>query len=248
MRPFVLRSGRHNGTEPCRPGRMRPQRSTLQSPVQFLAGGTTLDRSHEARRDAAGARDRHQCARRLGTGPDRRQCQRPAARRARAHGGRSRSRRDQSRLSGHRPVAEARGQPAGAQHGEPRRQCPAAHPLSLFPRRFVRRVQQAQSGLGLRGARRLQPLACRARNQRSMHRQLSRRFRPGLDRARRHGGDRRSTRHAHHPVRRTPSQAGRRTRDRNELASRRNHHLVSHSGSSLDPSLGFSQDPRPRVL
>ncbi len=147
--------------------------------------------------------------------------QRPAAWRAGAHGGCGRPCRDQKPISGHRAIAEARREPATPQHGEPRRQCPAAHPLHLFPRRLLRGLQQAQSRLRLRGDGRRQPQPRRARHQRPLHRDLSRRFRPGADRARRRGRDRRHRRQPHDSVRDAASQARRHAGQGNRSAARR---------------------------
>ena len=44
-------------------------------------------------------------------------------------------------------IAGARGQPADPQHGDPRRQRAAAHPLHLLPRSELGRLQQARAGL-----------------------------------------------------------------------------------------------------
>ena len=54
----------------------------------------------------------------------------------------------QKSIPGHRPIVEARRQPADPQYGEPRRQCAAAHALPLFPRCFVHGLQQTQSRIG----------------------------------------------------------------------------------------------------
>src|SRR5579885_3646596 len=79
------------------------------------------------------------------------------------------------------------GEPAIAEHGDARRQRPATNALYLFSRSVLESVQQARPRLRLRGARWLQPVARRARRQRSLYRDLSRRFRPSADRPRRLG-------------------------------------------------------------
>ncbi len=143
-------------------------------------------RSDEARRDAAGDRDRHQPAGAHALGRIEVGKQRPAARRAGADGGSGRASDIYAAISGHRAIAEARRQSAAAQHGEPRRQRAATHALHLFPRhRPTPSLQQTQAGLRLRRHRRLQPQARGARRERSLYRDLCRRFRPGADRARR---------------------------------------------------------------
>jgi xanthine dehydrogenase YagS FAD-binding subunit len=94
-------------------------------------------------------------------------------------------------------IAQSLALAASAQHGDARRQRASAHPVRLFPRRLMGRLQQAQSGLGLRGDRRRQSRPRGARREPLLHRGLSGRFRPGADRARRHrrnlrGGERRT--------------------------------------------------------
>ena len=61
------------------------------------------------------------------------------------------------------------GQPPGAQPGDHGRQPPAAHPLPLFSRCRLRRLQQARAGLRLRRHRRREPLACGARHERELY-------------------------------------------------------------------------------
>ena len=95
-----------------------------------------------------------------------------------------RSSRGAKKLSGDRAIACARGQPANTQHGLTRRQCSPAHPLHLFPRYIIRRLQQTQSRLGLRSVAGHQSVACRTRHQQRLHRNLSRRLCPGTHRAR----------------------------------------------------------------
>ena len=91
----------------------------------------------------------------------------------------------------------------------------------------LRALQQAQSRLGLRRARRRQPQARRARRQRALHRHLSRRFRAGADRARRRGRDRRAARRAHDPVRRAASRARRHAACRDDAGAGRADHRRS---------------------
>ena len=76
------------------------------------------------------------------------------------------------------------GEPAGAQPGHDRRQPPAAHPLPIFPRCRLRRLQQARAGLRLRRHRRREPLACGARHERELHRRQPVRPCGGAGRAR----------------------------------------------------------------
>ncbi len=78
------------------------------------------------------------------------------------HVGGGRPSGDHQVLSGPRAEPHARGERATSQHGVARRQRAAADPLQLLPRHVLVRLQQAQPGLGLRGARRLQPTACGA--------------------------------------------------------------------------------------
>ena len=103
-----------------------------------------------------------------------------------------------------------------------RTRCPYFRDVSL------RRLQQAQSGLRLRGAGRLQPQARGARRQRPVHRDLSGRFRPGADRARRHGRDRRAERRAQHRrSRRCIAQPGDTPDIETTLAAGRDDHRLS---------------------
>ena len=93
-------------------------------------------------------------------------------------------------------------QSATQEHGVARRQRPAAYPLHLLPRRQLRKLQQAQSGIRVRRDGRLQPDPRGARHERSVHRNLPGGFRAGADRARRHGGNHGEIRRAQHALRR----------------------------------------------
>ena len=138
---------------------------------------------------------------------------------------------------------------AAPQHGEPRRQRAAAHALHLLPRLRTGSLQQAQPGLGLRGARRRQPQARRARRQRHCIADLSRRFRAGAGRARRRGRDRRPGRRAHafrfEELHRVPGDTPHieTTLQPGELITA----FVVPAGA-LDPALALPEDPRPAVL
>ena len=87
-------------------------------------------------------------------------------------------------VSRHLRGAAELGEPAGAQPGDHGRQPPAAHPLPLFSRCRLRRLQQARAGLRLRRDRRREPLACRARHERELHRRQPVRPRGRAGRAR----------------------------------------------------------------
>ena len=97
----------------------------------------------------------------------------PAARRRRHDGGGGGPPRRDRAVSGHLRGAPELGEPAGAQPGDHGRQPPAAHPLPVFPRRRLCRLQQAHAGLRLLRDRRREPLACRARHERELHRRPS---------------------------------------------------------------------------
>ena len=103
-----------------------------------------------------------------------------------------------AQLSRNRRLAQACGQSAIAKHGDARRQRSATDPLHVFSRCQLRQLQQAQSGIRLRRDGGLQPHPCGARNQRPVHRDLSRRFRPSPDRARCYRRNHRQIRHAQH--------------------------------------------------
>ena len=151
MRPFAYERAGDARRSP--PGAPTGQGET-DAPVQFLAGGTTLldlMKLDVLRPDAGG---RHQRRWRrdhaeIEVGPGR-----PAPGRLRRTCRPSPTHPAvQARLSGHRPVADAGGQPAAAQHGHARRQRAAAHPLPLLSRSELGGLQQAQPGLRLRGDR-----------------------------------------------------------------------------------------------
>ena len=150
MRPFTYDARR--GSRPgAAPGPATGQGQT-DAPVQYLAGGTTPDRPDEARRAAARSawststplRARYGAIE-LG--------RRAAAGRAGADGRTRRRIRRCARLSGDRREPAARRQRAAAQHGDARRQRPAAHPLHLFPR--SRAGAPATSARPVRAARRI---------------------------------------------------------------------------------------------
>ena len=148
MRPFAYE--RAGDASPTRPGARRPGPDRRH--VQFLAGGTTLIdlMKLDVLRPAAVV-DINAAGRR-----SRRDRGRMPAACASAPWPRMADAADHPavapRLPGDRPVAGARRQPAAPQHGQPRRQCPAAHPLHLLPRPQLGRLQQARARLRLRGA------------------------------------------------------------------------------------------------
>ena len=109
-----------------------------------------------------------------------------APRRARPHERRRRPSGGAPLLSRDRPGASRQRIAAAAQHGDGRRQHPAAHALRLFPRRRDA-VQQARAGHGLRRARRREPDARGARRQRQLHRDATLGHGGGAGRARRGG-------------------------------------------------------------
>ena len=106
--------------------------------------------------------------------PHRRRTAGPQARRRRHDGGGGGPPCRGRAVSRHLRGAAELGEPAGAQPGDDGRQPPAAHPLPVFPRCRLRRLQQARAGLRLLRHRRREPLACRARHERELHRRQRR--------------------------------------------------------------------------
>ena len=147
--PTTRRRPPRAGRSPAAP------RARSQNPARFLAGGTNADRPDQAER-----RNAHPPDRRHAAAPDQ----------DRADGGRRRcasARWSRTRDLAHDPTViktlpdALPGHPAGrvgpaAQHGDDRRQHPAADPLLLLPR-HGHALQQARARLRLLRHRRLQP-------------------------------------------------------------------------------------------
>ena len=222
----------------------------VRAPVQFLAGGTTLIdlmkldvmRPSTLVSTSIALQD-------AGFKTHRGERSGASARSARSHGGRCGSRGHQARLSGHCAVALAGGEPAAAQHGDARRQRPAAHALHLFSRRPT---SNATSAIRARAARRstASTAACGARHV-SEHciATYPGDFAQAPDRARRHGRDCWAERLAHRPVHRMlhRNPAIRRTSRRRWRLGELISAFIVPSGA-LDAALALSQGARPGVL
>ena len=144
MRPFLYdarrRRPRCNAAAAGRRGGQRRR--------QFLAGGTTLTRPDEARRDAAGEAGRHQRARSRGLGRIEVGPTGPPARRAGAHGaGRGASRRA-ARLPGDRGIAEAGRQRSRCATWRALAATCCSGPAAVFPRRLLALATSAMPGSG----------------------------------------------------------------------------------------------------
>ena len=109
-------------------------------------------------------------------------------------------------------------------------------------------LQQARARKRLRGARWRQPQARGARHERSLHRDLSGRFRASACRARRHRRDDRAWRAAGDEIRGAPPIARGYSANGNELGARRVDHRFHRAAHFMGAALALSQDPRSGVL